>query len=252
MNAINAQACLPSFYVAFSVHGTDSWIVATTTEDVTRSLAILMVARPENAEEIVASEKDRFYVGQPLELPFGAHAGGMTSFTVGKSRRTMFPSKDGVKLLADRLQTESGAPTADPKKVLDFFLDLAAAGWRIAKYRDFVSYHENRLSAEKVQALVMKAEGDAKSSEPTTEATKPEKTVSTPEKVTEATLNAALVKHHITVTTYIQTIGASSQRRWEAFVGEFGSGGQGAVSNSPVNAVNLLLGNMERAKTKKG
>lgn len=89
-------------YVAFSIHGTNAFIVATKVVDV-------------------------------QNLPEG--------FKIVNSRdRTKTAEKDGYKLSWDRLMSKKGLPLRSPPVVLARFKELTAQGWKIDKSK-FVGKH---------------------------------------------------------------------------------------------------------------
>lgn len=89
-------------YIAFSIHGTNTFIVAT--KDISN------------------------------KLPRG--------YTVAISRRSDYEAiKDGVKVHWDGLLTSRGVPTKSPALVLQRFTQLKAEGWKIIGRDTFVKYH---------------------------------------------------------------------------------------------------------------
>lgn len=89
-------------YIAFSIHGTNAFITATT--------------------EI----KDVKHLGH--------------GFTVVKSRRPDYKPEDGVKLHWEQLLNQKGDPLRSPAAVLNRFKELSKYGWTVDK-EAFVKRH---------------------------------------------------------------------------------------------------------------
>jgi hypothetical protein len=160
MNAINTQACLPSFYVAFSVHGTDSWILAQTTPELFKESCDTYgndFGPKEGASFQVGDYT--FQVGQTLRIVSSIEDSHPFAdvFTIGTSRRVGYDPKQGIKLLAQGLLTPSNKPTADPKKVLAYFTQLAKAGWVIKDYEDFLERFAGTLNNDNVDEFLLAA-----------------------------------------------------------------------------------------------
>lgn len=227
MNAINTQASLPSFYVAFSVHGTDRWISAYTPPDLVKE-ALSHYGNDFGPKEGPSFQvgDSHFQVGQTLRIVAAIENGLPCTdvFTIGASRRSGYDPSQGIKLLASGLLTPSKKPTTDPKKVLAYFTQLAKAGWMIKDYEDFLECFAWSLNNDNVDefmraaGILLSGTGSGQDT-PVPEAEPlPEKIVSKPEKVTEATLNAALVKHHLTLRNKMTWLGSTVPRlhvSWE-------------------------------------
>lgn len=90
------------FYIAFSIHGTNAFITATTEINDLKNLG--------------------------------------SDFTEVKSRRPSYKSEDGVKLHWEQLLNQKGKPLRGPATVLQRFKELSKYGWTVDK-EAFVKRH---------------------------------------------------------------------------------------------------------------
>lgn len=100
------------FYIAFSVHGTNSFITAVM----------------ETKDFQLSKDKKKVKIGK-------------REFDVAQSRRPDYDlKKDGYKLHAQDLLTKDSKPTRSVPMILRFFNNLAKEGWKIDK-NHFVYNH---------------------------------------------------------------------------------------------------------------
>lgn len=107
-----------SFYVAFSVHGTNTFITA--------------------SRKVPASEAASFL--QTLETK---------GFTSMASRRTDFNRAKEVKLHWRKLMTEAGLPYKSPPWIIRRFKELATDGWTIDN-KKFIERHFKHVHTDSV------------------------------------------------------------------------------------------------------
>jgi hypothetical protein len=108
---------LKDVYVAFSIHGTNTFITAT-----------MKSQTPDQIEEILDSHQSM--------NKFSTES----MFKIDKSRRPGFDSKKEVKLSFSLLNNKDGTPTKSKTKVMQAFKELEDMGWTVDK-EEFVRKH---------------------------------------------------------------------------------------------------------------